>query len=89
MRNVRRGRGRTALLIVGLLVATMIVCGSLIVGSTVQQLAYHYVYLGAGYVDEAITPTASTGNGGYFPYSTYTQTETLLADDHSIIGVAP
>ena len=89
MRNVRRGRGRTFLLIVGLLVATMIVAGSLVVGNTVQNLAYHYTYLGAGYLDEAVTGTAATGNGGYFPYTAYTQTDALLAGDHSIVGVAP
>ncbi len=89
MRNVRRGRGRTALLIAGLLVATTIVSGSLVVGSTVQQLAYHYTYLGAGYVDEAIGSTPETGHDGYFAYAAYTQTEALLAGDASIAGIAP
>lgn len=89
MRNVRRGRGRTALLIAGLLVATTIVAGSLVVGSTVQQLAYHYTYLGAGYVDEAVGSTAETGHDGYFPYAVYTQTVSLLSGDRSIAGLAP
>jgi putative ABC transport system permease protein len=89
MRNVRRGRGRTVLLLAGLLVATTIISGSLIVGSTVQQLSVHYTYLGAGYVDEAISGSTPTGGSVYFPYSVYTQTETLLANDSAIAGVVP
>jgi putative ABC transport system permease protein len=89
MRNVRRGRGRTVLLVAGLLVATTIVAGSLVVGSTVNQLALHYTYLGAGYVDEAVNSTAATPNRGFFPYATYTQTASLLASDRSIAGIAP
>ncbi|MGA8303106.1 MAG: FtsX-like permease family protein [Thermoplasmata archaeon] len=89
MRNVRRGRGRTVLLIAGLLVATTIVAGSLVVGSTVNQLVLHYTYLGTGYDDEAIGGTAATPNQGYFPYSTYTQTGSLLASDRSIAEIAP
>jgi putative ABC transport system permease protein len=89
MRNVRRGRGRTALLVAGLLVATTIVSGSLVVGSTVQQLVYHYDYLGAGFVDEGIQATPATGNGGFFPYSVYNDTASRLAGDPSIAGITP
>ncbi len=89
MRNVRRGRTRTALLIAGLLVATTIISGSLIVGSTVQQLAYHYTYLGAGYVDESISATPGAADRGYFSYAAYTQTASLLAGNRQIAGVTP
>ncbi|HYB77115.1 MAG TPA: hypothetical protein VEE83_00340, partial [Thermoplasmata archaeon] len=61
MRNVRRGRGRTVLLIAGLLVGTTIVAGSLVVGDTVSQLVVHYTYIGAGYDDEAISGLSPTG----------------------------
>ena len=49
MRNVRRGKARTILLVAGLLVGTTIITGSLIVGDTVSTLVTHYSYLGAGY----------------------------------------
>ncbi|HYB77485.1 MAG TPA: FtsX-like permease family protein, partial [Thermoplasmata archaeon] len=89
MRNVRRGRGRTVLLIAGLLVGTTIVSGSLIVGDTVQQLVYHYTYIGAGYVDESITGTSSSGGLAYYPYSVYTQVSNAVSGYSSIVGVTP
>jgi len=89
MRNVRRGRARTALLVAGLLVGTVIISGSLVVGDTVQQLTYHYTYLGAGYVNEAITGTAPTGGITYYPYSVYTQTVQQTAGNDQIAGIAP
>jgi putative ABC transport system permease protein len=89
MRNVRRGRGRTVLLIAGLLVGTTIVSGSLIVGDTVQQLIYHYTYIGAGYDDEAISGLSSSGGLQYFPYSVYTQVDSLVSGNSAIVGVTP
>jgi putative ABC transport system permease protein len=89
LRNVRRGRGRTVLLIAGLLVATVIVTGSLLVGDTVGQLIYHYDYIGAGFDDEAITLLSPTGGHAYYPYSTYTQIAGRLAGDPSIAGLTP
>ncbi len=89
LRNVRRGRARTALLIAGLLVGTTIISGSLVVGDTVQQLSFHYTYLGAGYVDEAIAGSSSSGGLSYFPYAVYGQTVTAIGADTSIAGVAP
>ena len=89
MRNVRRGRGRTVLLIAGLLVGTTIVAGSLIVGDTVQQLSFHYTYIGAGYVDESISAASASRGVAYFPYSVYTQVASRVSNDSSIVGVAP
>ena len=89
MRNVRRGRARTALLIAGLLVGTTIVSGSLVVGDTVQTLGYHYVYIGAGYVDESISAESTSGGASYYPYSVYTETVSLTAGYHSIVGITP
>jgi putative ABC transport system permease protein len=89
MRNVRRGRGRTALLIAGLLVGTTIVSGSLVVGDTVQQLDLHYTYLGVGYTDEAIYGISSSGAFAYYPYGTFTQAASLVAGQSSIAGITP
>jgi putative ABC transport system permease protein len=89
MRDVRRGRARTALLIAGLLIGTTIISGSLIVGDTVQQLSVHYTYLGAGYVDESISGTSPSGGLSYYPYAVYTQTSTLVSGHSSIAGVTP
>jgi len=89
MRNVRRGRGRTVLLIAGLLVGTTIVAGSLVVGDTVSQLVVHYTYIGAGYDDEAISGLSPTGGLQYFPYSVYTQVESLVSGNTAIRGITP
>lgn len=89
MRNVRRGKGRTALLIAGLLVGTTIISGSLVVGDTVSQLVVHYSYLGAGYVDESITGTSPAGGPLYYPYPVYTQVQGRVAGYSSIAGVTP
>ncbi len=89
MRNVRRGRGRTVLLIAGLVVATTIISGSLVVGDTIQTLSFHYTYLGAGYVDEAIVGTSTSGGAAFYPYSVYNATVAAAAGDRSIVGIAP
>ncbi|MCI4364492.1 MAG: FtsX-like permease family protein [Thermoplasmata archaeon] len=89
LRNVRRGRARTVLLILGLLVGTTIISGSLIVGSTVQALSVHYTYLGGGYVDESIYALSPTG--GYAPFSVAASHDVALAaQGHpGIAGVTP
>jgi putative ABC transport system permease protein len=89
MRNVRRGKVRTVLLVAGLLVGTTIISGSLIVGDTVQTLIVHYSYLGAGYVDESISGTSPSGGPLYFPYSVYNETVNLTARNSQIVGIAP
>lgn len=89
LRNVRRGRARTALLIAGLLIGTTIVSGSLVVGDTIHTLAFHYTYLGAGYVDEAITAPAGAVGSTYFPYSVYNATVAATAGYDGIRGITP
>ncbi len=89
MRNVRRGRWRTVLVILGLLVATTIVSGSLVVGDTVSTLETHFVYLAFGYTDEAVTNTSPTGGYAYFPVSIYAELTSRLGGYPLIAGIAP
>jgi len=89
MRNVRRGRTRTVLLVAGLLVATTIISGSLVVGDTVDQLIVHYSYIGAGYVDESISAPSASGGNAFFPTSVYSQTLSLTSSNPSIAGITP
>lgn len=89
IRNVRRGRARTALLVAGLLVGTTIVSGSLVVGDTLNQLIVHYSYLGGGYVDEAIHAPSPTGGYAYFPYSVYSEVSSAVSGHPSIAGLTP
>jgi putative ABC transport system permease protein len=89
LRNVRRARSRTVLLLLGLLVGTSIISGSLIVGDTVSQLNLHYTYLAVGYNDETITNQSPTGSFVAFPYSVYSQLSSAMAGYSSIAGIAP
>ncbi|HLN50753.1 MAG TPA: FtsX-like permease family protein, partial [Thermoplasmata archaeon] len=92
MRNVRRGRARTALLIAGLLVGTTIISGSLVVGDSVQQLSLHYSYLALGYTDEAIhskTPYSLSTSFTFFPYAVFSQASALVSGHSSIAGITP
>jgi len=89
LRNVYRARGRTVLLVLGLLVATTIVSGSLVVGSTITQVEIHYTVLAVGYNDEVVGNQSPSGAWTPFAYSVYTSVEANVAGDPSIAGIAP
>jgi len=88
-RNVARARRRTVLLVAGLLVATTIISGSLVVGDTIDTLAIHYTVLAVGFNDEFIENVSPTGALNYFPYSVYGSVSSGTASDSLIAGVAP
>src|SRR5579864_683096 len=67
VRNVRRGKGRTVLLILGLLVGTTIVSGSLIIGDTVNAVNVHFTYIALGHVDEGVYNLSPGGSSQPFP----------------------
>ena len=89
IRNVYRARGRTILLVLGLLVATTIVSGSLVVGDTITQVEVHYTVLAVGYNDEIIGNQSPSGAFSPFPFSVYTDVAAEIANDTSIAGTAP
>ncbi len=88
MRNVRRGRWRSVLLVCGLLVGTTIISGSLAVGDTVTAVDLHFVYLAVGTVYETISATGPNGPV-YFPYGTYQQIAANASTDPQISGITP
>ncbi|HXW66744.1 MAG TPA: FtsX-like permease family protein [Thermoplasmata archaeon] len=89
MRNVARARGRTVLLVLGLLVATTIVSGSLVVGDTVTQVTVHYTVLAVGYNDEIVGNQSPSGAYVPFPYSVYSDVALATAGNPDIAGMAP
>jgi putative ABC transport system permease protein len=89
LRNIVRARGRSVLVILGLLVATAIVSGSLVVGDTVHTATVHYSYIGWGYTDEAIYGTSSSGGYLYFSSIVANSVVTASANDSRIDGVSP
>jgi putative ABC transport system permease protein len=89
MRNVRRARGRTILLILGLLIGTTIISGSLVINDTVAQVNVHFVEQTYGYTDEGIYNQTASGGFQYFPYSVYTNISNALGSDPRIAGLSP
>ena len=87
-RNFVRGRRRTMVLLLGLLVGTAIISSSLVVGDTVGTLVTHFAYISDGNVHEAIY---AQGIQGYspFPYSLYSDINRSLTGQPGVQGVSP
>ncbi len=88
-RNVRRARWRTVLVILGLLVATTIVSGSLVIGDTVNTVNVHFAYQGYGFTDEGVFNQSPSGAYVPFPYAAYSQLAAQTGGDPQIAGIAP
>ncbi len=89
VRNTLRARRRTALLIAGLLVATTIISGSLVVGDTIDTLAVHYTVLAVGHTDEVIGNQSASGGYTFFPASVAASVAAATSSDPEIAGVTP
>ena len=89
VRNVRRGRWRTVLVVLGLLIATTIVSGSLVIGDTVDAVNVHFTYQSIGFTDEAIYNQTPSGSFELFPYSLYTSIAAQASGAADIAGLAP
>jgi putative ABC transport system permease protein len=89
IRNARRGRWRTVLVVLGLLIATTIISGSLVIGDTVSAVNLHFTYEAIGFTDEAVYNQSPGGAYLSFPYSVYTDLSSRLAGDAQIAGIAP
>ncbi|HEV2317191.1 MAG TPA: FtsX-like permease family protein [Thermoplasmata archaeon] len=89
VRNVRRGKGRTVLLILGLLVGTTIVSGSLVIGDTVNAVDVHFTYIALGHVDEGVYNLSPGGGSQPFSYQVATNLQQKLANDSDIAGIIP
>ncbi len=87
MRNVRRARGRTILLILGLLIGTTIISGSLVINDTVAAVNVHFVLQTYGYTDEGIYNQTATSGFQYFPYSVYTDLSAAVGTDSRVAGL--
>jgi putative ABC transport system permease protein len=89
IRNIRRARTRSLLVVAGLLVGTAIISGSLVVGDTVGTINVHYTYIAYGYTDEAVYGTNPTGGYLYFPATTAFAIVNASSSDPQIAGVSP
>ncbi len=84
-RNFVRGRRRTAVLLLGLLVGTAIISSSLVIGDTVGSLSTHFTYVYDGNVHEAVYAP------GYapLPYSFFLKLNDSMATQKDVAGVSP
>ena len=92
MRNVRRGRGRTVLIVLGLLVGTAIISGSLVINDTIAAVNVHFTYQAYGYTDEAIyNDSVAQGSAPYafFPIGIYSAISNRTATESLIAGTTP
>ncbi len=92
MRNVRRGRWRTVLIVLGLLVGTAIISGSLVINDTAATVDTHFTYIAFGYTDEAVyNSSVAQGSAPYafFPYSVYASIAGRTAAEPLIAGTTP
>jgi putative ABC transport system permease protein len=90
MRNVRRGGSRTVLVLLGLLVGTTIISGSLVVGDTVNAVNVHGTYLAYQGVDEAIYhQSLVSGSYQFVPYSTFQNLSNAVSRDPGVADVTP
>jgi putative ABC transport system permease protein len=91
-RNVRRGRWRSILVVLGLLVGTAIISGSLTLNDTVSAVTVHYSYISWGHTDEGVyNSSVASGLGLFapFPYSAYTELAQKASADPQIAGLTP
>ena len=100
MRNIRRRRGRTVLIVVGLMLGTLIISAALSTGDTISHTVRSTVIGGLGNVDEIISAEGSDvdvefffeeGQGGaaYFDEGLLAPFEEAASAIQEIDGVAP
>jgi putative ABC transport system permease protein len=88
LRNVSRARSRTLILLLGLLVGSTIISSSLVVGTTVNTLATHFVYENDGAVNEAVyAPGASANILGGLSFSPF-PAQLFTGFNRSVAGIS-
>jgi len=87
-RNFVRGRKRTVVLLLGLLVGTAIISSSLVVGDTVTTLSTHFAYVMDGNVHEAVYVPSSAGYAP-LPYAFYERLNSSASGLPYVKGLTP
>ncbi len=89
LRNVRRGRWRTVLVVLGLLVATTIISGSFVIGDTVNAVDVYFTYEALGHTDEGIYNSSPTLGDVPFPYPVFNALNASVSGDTEVAGMVP
>jgi putative ABC transport system permease protein len=100
VRNLRRRKARSALIVVGLMLGTAIIAAALATGDTMSHTIRSSAIVSLGQTDETISASAAkailpgTDTGAatgvrYFPLSYYTEIRRAVTGSSSIDGLAP
>ena len=98
VRNLTRRRGRSAVIVLGLMLATAIIASALATGDTMATTIRSSVYRTLGATDETVAVKSATTGGSqyaqrtqstYFPVSTFDQVAASTNTMSMIDGVAP
>ena len=100
VRNVRRRRGRSALIVLGLMLGTAIIASALATGDTMSHTIRAAAVKSLGYTDEVIgakgaKPTLAVADAGsatgvaYFPQAYTQRVSAAVASSGLVDGVAP
>jgi putative ABC transport system permease protein len=97
LRNIPRRLGRSALIVVGLMLATTIVSAAFGTGDTIAKTIRTEVLISLGSVDEIISAqeegdievTGETTQLAYFDSSAFEEVRAAVADDPNVDGVMP
>jgi putative ABC transport system permease protein len=90
LRNFLRGRSRTLILILGLLVGTTIISSSLVIGDTLGTLVTHFTYVTDGPTHEAIYAPGTNGLAfAPYPEAVFERLQQNLSALPHVQGVSP
>lgn len=88
VRNAFRRRLQTVLIVLGLMVGTSIISGSMVMGDTLENIFVMDVYNSLGEIDEIILAHAPSGGYRFFTWETYLELKDVLLSDTKVDGVA-
>lgn len=88
LRGIPRRRARTALIVIGLMLGTVIITAAFGTGDTMTYSIRGVTAHNLGNVDEIVTANATTAYGAaYVPASLVERARASLASGHTVVGV--
>jgi putative ABC transport system permease protein len=89
VRNVRRRKASTALVVAGLFIGTAMITGAQVTGDTMNSLFTRPAHVSYGAVDEGVYSLDSQGGYALFNDSVYSQVAPRLLGINGVVGVTP
>jgi len=86
LRNVTRRKVNTVIVVLGLMIGTAIISGSLVVGDTLENMFTKGVYDALDETDEVVFTFDANGSYAFFNYTEYKELEQYIANNPSLAG---